>query len=250
MDLGLKGKVAIITGTGSQNGFGKGIALTLAREGCDIVSADIDIEGAEQTAAEVEALGRKTLTIKVDVCQKKEVEAMVKQALDKFSQIDIMVNNAGIASPMRPFVDTSEKDWDLNINVNYKGTLYGTYAVLPHMLKRGYGKIINISSMAAFAYPGGSGGTSTYAAAKAAVLVFSKAIMSEVKNSGININVVAPSGGDTGFAEASQASPELRKRIKEMAATGQLTTPQDVGNTVLFFASDISKRINGQVLIV
>ena len=175
---------------------------------------------------------------------------MVKQALDKFGKIDIMVNNAGIASPMRPFVSTTDKDWDLNIDVNYKGTLYSTYAVLPHMIERGYGKIINISSMAAFAYPGGSGGTSTYAAAKAAVLTFSKVIVGEVKNSGININVVAPSGGDTGFTAASQASPELQKRIKDLAAAGQITTPQDVGNAVLFFASDISKRINGQVLIV
>lgn len=250
MDLGLKGKVAIITGTGSQKGFGKGIALTLAREGCDVVSADMDIKGAEQTAAEVEALGCKALAVKVDVSKKDEVDAMVKQALAKFGKIDILVNNAGVASPMRPFVNTTEKDWDLNIDVNFKGTLYGTYAVLPHMSERGYGKIINVASMAAFAYPGGAGGTSTYAAAKAAVMTFSKVIVGEVKTLGINVNIVAPSGGDTNFAIASQASPELQKRIKDMAAAGQITTPQDVGNAVLFFASDISRRISGQVLIV
>lgn len=254
MDLGLKGKVALVTGAGSQIGFGKGTVLTLAQEGCDIVATDKDLEGAKQTAAEVEALGRKAIAIKADVTKRTEVNDMVKAALVEFGKIDILVNNAGVSNPMQPFVNSTEADWDLVINVNYKGTLYCTQAVLPQMLERKYGKIINISSSAALpmlviGVPGFVG-ISTYAGAKAAVLTFSKLLVAEVAPSGINVNIITPTLGDTGFAIASKATPEFKEWIKEMVAAGQTTTPQDIGNAVAFLASDVSKRVNGEVITV
>ena len=210
MDLGLKGKVAIITGTGSQKGFGKGIALTLAREGCDIVSADMDIEGAAQTAGEVEALGCKTLTVKVDVSKKDDVDGLVKQVIDEFGKIDIMVNNAGIASPMRPFVDTTVKDWNLNIDVNYKGTLYGTYAVLPHMMDKDAGIIINLSGGGAASHmTAGSG----YGSSKAAVLRLTDTLARELKheNSSVLVFAVDPGFNRTAMTESLATSSEASK---------------------------------------
>ena len=110
MDLGLKGKVALVTGAGSPVGFGRGIALTLAKYGCDIIANDIDGEGVQKTAADVVALGRKALAIKADVTQIAEVKDMVKQALDRFGRIDILVNNEGRTNTPTPFVDTPEKN--------------------------------------------------------------------------------------------------------------------------------------------
>ena len=133
MDLGLKDKVAIITGTGSQIGFGKGIALSLAKEGCDVIGTDVKIEGAEQTAAEVRALGRKALAIKVDVANSDEVDAMVKQAIAEFGKIDILINNAGIGIPWKPTIEVTRAEMDKVMNVNLFGQFNCVQAVLPHI---------------------------------------------------------------------------------------------------------------------
>jgi NAD(P)-dependent dehydrogenase (short-subunit alcohol dehydrogenase family) len=111
MDLKLKGKVALVTGAGSQIGYGKAIALTLAGEGCDVIAADIDLPGAKQTAAQVEKLGRKALAVKVDVTKPSEVNAMVEKAIKEFGKIDILVNNAGASTRERPFMEMTEEDW-------------------------------------------------------------------------------------------------------------------------------------------
>ena len=123
MDLKLKDKVAIVTGTGSQIGFGKGIALILAKEGCHIVSVDVDLEGAKQTAAEVKGLGRKALAFKADITKMSEIDTIVKKVLAEFGRIDILVNCAGRASGIRPFVQSSEEQWDIDIDINLRGTM-------------------------------------------------------------------------------------------------------------------------------
>jgi NAD(P)-dependent dehydrogenase (short-subunit alcohol dehydrogenase family) len=247
MDLGLKGKVALVTGAGSQIGFGKGIALVLAQEGCDIIATDIDLEGAKKTAAEVEALGRKAIALKADVTSYAEVSDMAKAGLEKFGKIDILVNNAGGATPLKFFVNTTEADWAQDIDINYKGTLHCTHVVLPQMLERKSGKIINISSIAATSATPQS---SSYAAAKAAVLHFSRVLAAEVGPSGINVNVMLPDIADTGFFIAAKAPPEIMGMLEEMAAAGTITTPQDIGKAVAYLASDFSKKINGQVIRV
>ena len=119
MDYGLQGKIALVTGTASQVGMGKAICLTLAKEGCDIVSADIDLEGAKQTAAAVKALGRKAIALKVDVAKSSEVEEMVKAALKEFGKIDILVNTAGLIAVIGvPFMESKQEMWEKDIAVN------------------------------------------------------------------------------------------------------------------------------------
>ena len=123
MDLQLKDKVALVTGAGSQIGYGKAICLTLAEEGCNIIAVDIDLKGARQTAAEVEDLGPRALAIKVDVTKTAEVDAMVAKAIEKYGKIDILVNNAGASSELRPFIEMTEEDWQFDISVNLIGQM-------------------------------------------------------------------------------------------------------------------------------
>jgi NAD(P)-dependent dehydrogenase (short-subunit alcohol dehydrogenase family) len=231
MDLKLTDKVALVTGTGSQIGYGKAIASTLAQEGCNIISADIDLDGAIQTAAEVEASGRKALAVKVDVRNRDEVDDMVKKSLDKFGRIDILINNAGVSSKWRPFVETSKDDWDYDIGVNLYGQMNVAQAVLPHMISRKSGRIINTS--------GGQGipGISLYGAAKAAVVQWTRALSKEVAPHGIIVSVYSPGLGATGLTVNDPR--DLEDQAKE-TIQGRLCTPQDVGNLVAFMASELS----------
>ena len=247
MDLGLNGKVALITGAGSPIGFGKGIALTLAKAGCDIVANDIDREGTERTAAEVEALGRKAMAIKADVTKMAEVNDMVKSIIKRFGKIDILVNNAGRATSPRPFVETPEKDWEPVFNLNIYGVFNCTKSVLPYMLERKSGKIINISSGAGFS---GMPRCVAYGASKAAIMAFTKGLAKEVASSGIRVNSVAPGLGDTNFLRTANFPEGEIERALKMIPSGRTTTPQDVGNMVAYLASDISNQIIGQVFLV
>jgi 3-oxoacyl-[acyl-carrier protein] reductase len=245
MELGLKGKIALVTGAGSQIGFGKAIALQLAKEGCDVIINDLDLEGARQTAAEVEKLGRKSLAIKGDVTSTADWDAMVKQILDKFGRIDILVNNAGGCTPPRPFLQMTDKDWEFDINVNLKSTRNGTKTVLPLMIKQKSGKIVNITSGA-----GIHGGmfTAGYAAAKAGIIAFSMGVAKEAAPEGININCVSPGVANTGFAK--NAPPGLIENFPKTLPIKRLTTPQDIANAVTFLVSDAASDIVGQVLVV
>jgi 3-oxoacyl-[acyl-carrier protein] reductase len=242
MDLGLKDKVAVITGAGSQIGFGKAIALTLAREGCDVIVSDINLEGAEQTAAEVRALGRKAIAIKADVRKIDEVNDMVKAALEQYGKIDILVNNAGAPAVGPPM---SEEVWDINVNTNFKGTWYCTNAVLPQMRERKSGKIINFSSSVARS---GSGGL--YAAAKSAIIGLTKTLARQEGPSGINVNGIAPGMADTGLQVIIKTTPEQKEAFRSSVPMRRLTTTQDIANVVAFLASDVSSDITGQTIQV
>jgi len=245
MELGLKGKVALVTGAGSQIGFGKAIALALATEGCDVIVNDINLADARLTAAAVEKLGRKSLAVKADVTSGADWDGMVKTVLDKFGRIDILVNNAGGCTPPRPFLEMTDANWDFDINVNLRSTRNGTRAVLPHMIKRKSGKIVNITSGA-----GIHGGfyTSGYAAAKAGVIGFTMGVAKEAAPEGININCVSPGVANTGFAR--NAPPGMIENFPKTLPIGRLTTTHDVANAVVFLASDAASDIVGQVLAV
>jgi NAD(P)-dependent dehydrogenase (short-subunit alcohol dehydrogenase family) len=247
MDLGLQGKVALVTGAGSQRGFGKGIALTLAREGCDIIAADRDFESVKLTVAQIEALGRGAIASKTDVSISAEVTQMVSAALARFGRIDILVNNAGVGSTPKPFIEKTETDWDNDININLKGVLYCTKAVLGHMLSRKSGKIINIASGAGLT---GLAGRSTYSAAKGGVIAFTKALAKEVGSSGINVNCLTPGIGETNFALNTNAPPEFMRKVVATIPMGRAATPQDVANAVAYFVSDAACYIQGQTLNV
>jgi 3-oxoacyl-[acyl-carrier protein] reductase len=247
MDLGLKGKVALVTGAGGQKGFGKAIALTLAREGCDVIVGDIDLEGAEKTAAEVKALGRKSLAVKMDVTKVDEVNSVVKSALDIFKKIDILVNNAGATTSQVPLTEKPQAELDMDINLNIKGVMYCSKAVLPQMLSRKSGKIVNIASIAARK---GAPNTSTYAAAKAGVVGFTQSLATEVAPSGIIVNSVSPGLGlSTNFAGGNHPAYFVEK-AKHDIPLKRITEPQDIANVVTFLASDVSMDVVGQNISV
>ena len=231
MDLKLTDKVALVTGTGSRIGYGRAIALTLAEEGCHIISVDKDITGARQTAEEVISRGRKALVIEVDVRNRSEVDNMVNNALDEFGRIDILVNNAGVSSKWKPFMEMNSDDWDYDIGVNLYGQMNVAQSVLPHMISRKSGRIINTS--------GGQGipGISLYGAAKGAVVQWTKALAKEVAPYGVVVSAYSPGLGATGLTEDDPR--ELEKLAKENLL-GRLCTPEDVGNLVAFMVSEKS----------
>src|SRR4030043_115107 len=240
MDLQLKDKVALVTGAGSQIGYGKAIAITLAEEGCDIIAADIDLPGAKQTASQVESLGRKALAVKVDVTKQAEVDDMVAKAMNKFGKIDILVNNAGASSRLRPFLEMTGEDWDYDIGVNLYGQMNVAQAVLPSMISRRYGRIINTS--------GGQGipNISIYGAAKAGVVMFTQALAREGASKGIIVNAVGPGLGETGLVHG--APREFLEGEKQKSQLKRLCTPDDVAPVVAFLASDLCSYMVGQCI--
>ncbi|MFC2012156.1 SDR family NAD(P)-dependent oxidoreductase [Chloroflexota bacterium] len=246
MDLGLEDKVALVTGAGSQIGFGKAIALTLAKEGCDIIVNDVNLEGAEKTAAEVRALGRRAIAIKANIASSSEVNDMVKAALTEFGRIDILVNNAGVGFGGGPLTQTKEKDWDALISINIKGPMNCSKAVLPQMLSRQSGKIINIASGVG---KSGMPNNSVYAATKAAVIGFTKSLAAEVAPKGINVNCVAPGLSATNFIRGPDGNirnPNMLESVKATIPLGRTTEPQDIANMVTYLASDAASDIIGQ----
>lgn len=246
MDLELDGKVAIITGTASQIGIGKAVAITLAKEGCDIVSCDIDLEGAIQTADAVKALGRKALAFKTDVSKKAEVGETVKAALKEFGKIDILVNTAGLASGGGPFLQQSEEYWEKDISVNLYGTMNCIKAVLPGMMDRKYGKIVNFSSQS-----GRIGLPISYAAAKGAVLNITRGFAKEYGPYGINVNGIAPGIVPTKFYGGGKGlPPEIAQRFSSEVPLRRIQTVEDMANAVAFLVSDVSKNITGQTISI
>ena len=246
MELGLDGKVALVTGAGSQAGFGKAIVLTLAKEGCDIIANDIDIEGAKETVKEVEALGRKALAVEADISNSSEVNEMIKIALDKFGQIDILVNNAGVGGSTGPFAESNEAEWDMLYNINLKGVLNCTKAVLKQMIPRKTGKIVNVSAI------GGIISTpdmAVYGATKAGVISFTKSLAVELARFGINVNSVAPGLAETNFGDAA-SSKDFIEMVRKSLPLGRITETQDIANAVAFLASDVSADMIGQTLNV
>jgi len=241
MDLGLSGKVALITGTGSQIGFGKGVALTLAKEGCDIIGADINFEGAEKTAAEVRALGRRSKAFKTDVAHRAEVDAMVKQVISEFGKIDILVNNSAVGIPWKHTVEMSRAEMEKAFNVNFFGQFNMVQAVAPYMLERKYGRIVNFS--------GGQGGPqdSAYSASKGAVDGWTKSISRDLAPMGVIVNLYLPGAGETGLP-IGNVPPGLFESIRTRNALGRLCTPEDVGQVVAFMVSDRNSYMVGQLV--
>ncbi|HJX11921.1 MAG TPA: SDR family oxidoreductase [Dehalococcoidales bacterium] len=244
MDLKLKDKVAIVTGGGSQVGYGKGICLALAKEGCHVAVDDKDeqFEGAKKTAEECKKLGVKAIAFNADIRVRAEVDALVKAALKEFGKIDILVNNAGASTPMVPFVKTDRKFWEEDIETNLYGQMNMTQAVIPHMLERKYGKIVIFS--------GGQGipNNSSYGASKAGAVSFGYSIAKELGPLGITVNIIMPGVGDTGLGGGSKALPPgFMETIAKRSMLGRLCTQNDMGPAVAFLVSDVNSYMCGQL---
>ena len=247
MDLGLKDKVALVTGVGNQRGFGRGIAVYLAQEGCDIIGVDIDIEGAEKTGEQVKALGRKYTAIKTNVANRAEVKDMVKKVIAEFGKIDILVNNAGTSTVLMPFIEMSEEDCDILINVNLHGQMNVAREVIPHMQSRKYGRIVNIT--------GGQGGASisVYGASKAGVTAWTKSIASELVEQGIIVNGIHPGLGNTGLNYIGRGGryltdEEEREIAEQRMGLKRFCKGEDMGPLVAFLVSDVCSYMVGEVI--
>ena len=252
MDLGLKGKVAIVTGSGV--GIGRVIVLTLAREGADVVVMDVFEDRVRAVAEEARALGVRSLAVQADVTDMGQVEEMVKKVIDTFGKIDILVNNAGRAGNWEagykpgPFYRSRKEDWDYTIQLCLYGMMNCTKAVLPHMISQKYGKIVNMVSDAGRV---GDPLFAVYGAAKAGVVNLIKTLAKENGRYNININGVSAATTRTERISGQLAEdPEREKKILPLYPLGRLGEPQDLANAVVFFASDRASWITGQTLSV
>jgi 2-hydroxycyclohexanecarboxyl-CoA dehydrogenase len=244
----LEGKTALVTGAG--RGIGRAIALALAREGCQVGVADVRPEGARAVAAEVEGLGVKALPLPVDLTRRADVERAVTDTLAQFGQLDVLVNNAGW-DRMGLFLDTDEDTWDRIIAVNLKAMLYVCKAVLPQMVARGGGKVVNVASDAGRV---GSSGEAVYSATKGAVIAFSKALAREMARHRISVNVVCPGLTETPLLQSLRdQSPKMEKILEAVTRAtplGRVATPEEIAEAVAFLASPAADFITGQTLSV
>lgn len=241
--LSLEGKVSLVTG--GARGLGKSIALKLASLGSDVVINDIGgEESAMETISEIESMGRKAVYIKADISKFEEAKSLVEQSVEQLGKIDVLVNNAGITRD-NLIMRMSEEDFDAVINVNLKGTFNVSKAAIRGMLKTKNCSIINVSSVVGVA---GNAGQTNYAASKAGVIGFTKSLAKEVAKKNVRVNAVAP-----GFIETDMTDKlpeEIIEGYKQNIPLGSLGSPEDVSNTVAFLASDMSKYITGQVIVV
>lgn len=238
----LENKMALITGGG--RGIGRAIALALAKEGADIVACDINLESLKEVASEIEKLGRRVLILKADVSKVREVDEMVKKALDKFTKIDILVNNAGITRD-NLILRMSEEEWDQVLGINLKGAFNCLKAVARPMMKQRWGRIINIASVVGIM---GNPGQANYAASKAGIIGLTKSAAKELASRGINVNAIAPGFIKTVMTEA--LSDEVKERLTSQIPLKRLGEVVDVANLVVFLASDDASYITGEVIKV
>jgi meso-butanediol dehydrogenase/(S,S)-butanediol dehydrogenase/diacetyl reductase len=249
----LKGQVAIVTGAG--RGIGRATALELARQGADVVIAELDQAGAKRTAEEVGALGRRAVVVATDVTSRDDLRAMVDRAKAEFGRIDILVNNAGIYKAAAT-LDVTEDHWDAIMNINAKAVFFASQAVIPVMMAQKSGCIVSLASMA------GKIGSKTnlpYNASKAAVVSMTKSLALAHAGDGIRVNCVCP-----GFVETDMWSVVSRDQGKLLGMTaeeftrqraaqvplGRMEKPEDVAHVVAFLAGPRSGYMTGQALSV
>ncbi|SDL97851.1 SDR family NAD(P)-dependent oxidoreductase [Bacillus sp. OK048] len=239
----LDGKVAIITGAGS--GIGREQAAIFSKEGAKVVLADINGENVSKLAEELSPNQKNTLALKVDVLNKEDITNLVDAAIKKFGQIDILCNTAGVFDRYAPILETSEELWDLSMNINVKGLFLMTKAVLPHMINKGKGSIINIASGAGLT---GGGGGIAYTSSKHAVVGFTKQIAADYKLKGIRCNSICPGLIETPMVKDVFENPEAINAINK--ASGRTGKPADIAKASLFLASDLSDYINAVAIPV
>jgi NAD(P)-dependent dehydrogenase (short-subunit alcohol dehydrogenase family) len=247
----LPGQVAIVTGAG--RGIGRATALELARLGADIVVAEIDRAGAERTAAEVKALGRRASVVATDVTSRKDLAAMAEGARTEFGRIDVLVNNAGIYRAAAP-LDVTEEHWDAVMTVNAKAVFFACQAVLPTMIAQQRGSIVNLASMAGKI---GSRNNLPYNASKAAVISITKSLAHA--RDGIRVNCVCPGFVETDMwtlvareqgALMGLSPEEFTRQRGAQVPLGRMERPEDVASVIAFLAGSRAAYMTGQAISV
>jgi 3-oxoacyl-[acyl-carrier protein] reductase len=262
LEIDLSGRVALVTG--GSRGLGRADALTLARAGADVVIADIQVESettdeeaerygplaqvaraqglvySEATAQEIQSLGRRAAAIKCDVTDRDQVAATVARCVEDFGSIDILVNNAGTLDHVAQIADQSPELWQRDLNVNLTGAFNCSQAVWPHMRERGWGRIVNMASVAGTL---GGFGQASYSTTKAGLLGLTKSLALEGARHGITANAIVP--GIIGTEAFSFGSPEMNERMIKRTALRRVGEPQDIANAIAFLCSDLASYITG-----
>ena len=256
----LAGKVAVVTGGGA--GIGRAIALAMAREGAQLLIADIQRQAAEAVVREVESLGGKGAALTTDVSREAQVQQMLGDGIRRYGRIDILVNNAGIVPGLGlPFTRQVEADWDAVFNVNMKSVFFACKAIAPHFMERRSGTIVNVSSIAG---PLSSQTMPSYSVAKMGVITFTKIVAKDLAGYGVNVNAVCPGllytdmwkkiGDVIRETNLTYANMEPRqmfeRRVQEWVPMKREQTPEDIGHAAVFLASEEARNITGQVLMV
>jgi len=239
----LKGKVALVTG--GSRGLGRVDALALAEAGADVVIADILMDGAEKTAKEVQAMGRKSFAIKMDVTHMEEVKEGVVRIKNDLGSVDILVNSAATLDHLGQLLEQRDKLWERDLRVNLTGTFNCSRAVWPHMQEKKWGRIINMASVAGTL---GGFGQASYSTTKAGIIGFTKTLALEGARYGITCNVVCP--GIINSESFQFISAEMRERLIRKTALRRPGEPEDVAYAIVFLASDKANYITGIVLNV
>jgi len=242
----LEGRVAIVTAAAGA-GIGQAIARRFAQEGAQVLVTDAHARRVQEVAeAMSKDYGREFVGLEVDVTNVGQVQTMAQTALDRYQQIDILVNNAGI-NRLQPVWEMSDETWNLVIGVNLTGTFYCTRAVLPHMIERKRGAVVNLASFVGWV--GSDEGEAHYCAAKAGVVAFTRAVAAEVGRYGVRINAIAPGLIYNPFLERIYP-PEFFQGIAQRTPLGRVGEPTDIANLATFLASDQSSYITGEVFCI
>jgi 3-oxoacyl-[acyl-carrier protein] reductase len=232
----MKDKVAIITG--ASVGIGRAVALKMAEEGAKVVLLDLNLQTLEKTKKEIEDMNCQVLAYECDVSNEKRVIEVVLDVIDKFGSVDILVNNAGIWRNSQPFVETPNEKWKSFIDVNIMGVVYCTKAVLPSMIQKGYGRIVNVASVAGVY---GNRNMAMYSATKGAVISMTKALAKEVIEQGIVVNSVSPGTvSDSSNLDVNHSTPT------EVSYAGRTGTDMENAELICFLASEKVGYIVGQ----
>ena len=245
---GLKDRVALVTGGGS--GLGQGMAKRLAAEGAQVAVIDINLAGAQQTADEIVAAGRRASAFELDIVDYAACQQVVDLVESKYSGVDILINNAGwdLAGP---FVDTQPQVWQKIVDINLYGPINMHHVCLPKMMARGRGNIVNIASDAGRV---GSSGESVYSACKGGIIAFGKTVAREMARHNIVVNCVCPGPSDTplfdSFAGGGEAGEKLKQSLARAIPMRRLGTPEDIHGVVAFLASEEAGFITGQTISV
>lgn len=245
---GLSGRVVVVTGGG--RGIGRATAHRFAAEGASVAVLDRDLDAAEGVAAEIAEFGAESTAVRCDISDLDAVRGAVDHTHEELGPIDVLVNNAGW-DVFKPFLQTVPDEWQRLIDINLVGVLNMHYAVLPGMVEREHGRVVNIASDAARV---GSSGEAVYAACKAGITGLTKTLAREHARHGITLNVVCPGPTDTalfaGFLEGAGDPDKLRRAFERSVPVGRIGEPDDLPGAICFLASDDAAFITGQTLSV
>jgi 3-oxoacyl-[acyl-carrier protein] reductase len=241
---GLGGHVALVTGGGQ--GVGRAVALGLAREGCRVVITGRQRTTLDAVEREIRALGAEALPVVADIRRADDVTAMVSAAAEAYGRIDFLVNNAGVTSSALVH-EMTEEQWDLVLGTNLKGPFLCSRAVVPHMMRERFGRIVNVCSIASFL---GQEGRANYAASKAGLMALTKVMAQELARHGIRVNAVAPALLDTDMIRRNLPQDFLADIVVDRKPMGRLGDPAEAAEVVLFLLSEGSSYVTGETILV